>query len=1235
MAHKLDTMNLRFRNVFGRDSARSNRRTSGKPLVRAAVSVIATFSAVTTTLAVATPATAATTTWYVATTSSGAGDCSSQANACNSLATALNDAKSGDTIVVSGPVVTQVTITKSVTIDGTGGGSPGSLTGNNVGSILTVSAGATVTVDGITITGNALSQTNGAGIVNNGSLVVEDSTISDDSVTGFGYTTGLGGGIYNAGTLTVDSSTVTGNSSTLSGLGGGIYNRGTATVDDSTVDDNWGTNGGGGIYDAYGTLDVNNSTVADNTTDVPYGQGGGIAIFEGTTTVTDSTISDNTAQAGGGIYNDQSSLTMAGDILATAQGSPSGGECATATTTFTTMTDAGFNIDDDGTCGLTASTSSSDSSDIDQFLGPLQANGGPTQTVALSASTGTRNPAQAIIPASFVAPGQTIAACNQPDQRGDIRTAECDMGSYALNGSIGPKIYSAISTTFQVGTVSSFDIYTSGNTPPSVSEVGPLPSGVTLVDNGDGTATLSGNPAPGSGGSYPIVITATNGISPDSVQNFTLFVVQAPTITSSGATTFAVGVAGTFTVTATGFPGGPTLALTAGGSLPSGVTFVDNGDGTATLSGTPAPATGGSYPITITAANGISPDATQTFTLTVTQAPIITSSGSTTFATGASGSFTVTTTGYPVSLSDGAATLPLGVTFADNGNGTATLSGTPASATGGVYPFTITASNGVDPDAVQQFVLTVDQAPAITSLSSTTFTTGAPGSFTVTTTGFPEGPTLELSDGSAFLPSGVTFVDNGNGTATLSGTPGAATGGTYDFTITASNGASPDATQNFALNVHQAPQITSNSATAFMAGVSGSFTVTTYGFPEGPTLELTESGVLPRGVTFTDNGNGTATLSGAPVIGAEGVFDLTITADNGVDPNARQIFILTVYQSPSFTSHGSATFAVGRVGSFHIQTTGFPVPALHESGSLPSGVTFSANGVISGSPAAGTAGTYPLTIGASNGLTPGASQRFVLTVTAPSATNGRLASPVAGMAPLPNGSGYWLANAQGGVSAHGAAVNYGSMGGLRLAAPIVGITSTPDGGGYWLVASDGGIFAFGDAGQFGSMGGQHLNAPIVGLASTEDGKGYWEVASDGGVFSFGNAAYHGSMGRHPLNKPVVGMVADQATGGYWEVASDGGIFSFDAPFHGSTGNMVLNRPITSIAATSSGGGYWLSATDGGIFAFGDAAFHGSMGGQHLDQPVVGMAADRATGGYWEVASDGGIFSFDTPFYGSD
>ncbi len=252
----------------------------------------------------------------------------------------------------------------------------------------------------------------------------------------------------------------------------------------------------------------------------------------------------------------------------------------------------------------------------------------------------------------------------------------------------------------------------------------------------------------------------------------------------------------------------------------------------------------------------------------------------------------------------------------------------------------------------------------------------------------------------------------------------------------------------------------------------------------------------------------------------------------------------------------------------------------------------------------------------------------------PGEPNAGLAAPAVGIASLPDGKGYWVARADGAVTAHGAAHFYGSMDSAPLNAPITHVVATPDGGGYWLVGADGGIFTFGDARFYGSMGGQHLNAPIVDLAPTADGRGYWLVGSDGGVFAFGDAGYFGSMGGAHLNQPVVGMAPDDRTGGYWLVASDGGVFSFNAPFYGSTGNLTLHRPVNGMAATPDGSGYWFVASDGGIFAFGDAAFRGSAGAVNLNAPVVGMAADPASGGYWLVGADGGVFAYGAPFLGA-
>ncbi|HMH52910.1 MAG TPA: putative Ig domain-containing protein [Candidatus Acidoferrum sp.] len=570
-----------------------------------------------------------------------------------------------------------------------------------------------------------------------------------------------------------------------------------------------------------------------------------------------------------------------------------------------------------------------------------------TTTVAVDTGTG------GTLYANVYAPNGTLVLDNGTTAVGAFLAKNVDVqngstvGLESFFAQQAPAITSADATTFTVGQAGTFTVTTTGFPTPSITRGGAaLPSGVTFTDNGNGTGTLSGTPAAGTGGTYAITFTASNGVPPDAVQNFTLTIKQAPTITSANATTFTVGTAGSFTVTTAGFPA-PSISR-GGAALPSGVTFIDNGNGTGTLSGTPAAGTGGTYAITFTATNTSGSSPTQSFTLTVNQAPAITSANATTFIVGQAGSFTVTTTGFPTpSIAQGGA-LPAGVTFTNNGNGTGTLSGTPAAGSAGTYAITFTASNGVSPNAVQNFTLTVAQAPVITSANATTFTVGQLGSFTVTTTGFPP---PSIAQGGT-LPAGVTFTSNGDGTGTLSGTPAAGTGGAYAITFTATNVAGSSPTQNFTLTVNQAPAITSANTTTFTVGQPGSFTVTTTGFP---TPSIAQGGALPAGVTFTNNGNGTGTLSGTPAAGSGGVYPLTFTASNGVPPNAVQNFTLGVNAPPSAVNDGpyltDANTTFSRATSdpddlLDNDSLGFPVATLTSfgGGSLGGSVTSNAAG---------------------------------------------------------------------------------------------------------------------------------------------------------------------------------------------------------------------------------------------------------------------------------------------------
>lgn len=285
--------------------------------------------------------------------------------------------------------------------------------------------------------------------------------------------------------------------------------------------------------------------------------------------------------------------------------------------------------------------------------------------------------------------------------------------------------------------------------------------------------------------------------------------------------------------------------------------------------------------------------------------------------------------------------------------------------TGAVQP---TAPGGTENGYVGELAsLLASEAPTIASSNSTTFVMGASKLFTVITTGSPAPGVGETGS----LPSGITFNAS---SGALTGTPAEGSGGTYSITFTASNGVGSNATQSFTLTVDQPPAITSSNGTTFVVGVPGSFTVTASGFP-APSFAVT--GTLPSGVALNTS---TGVLSGTPAAGTGGQYSMVLTASNGVGSNATQNFTLSVDQPPAITSGNQTNFVVATAGSFTATATGYPASTFSESGALPSGVTLSSSGVLSGTPAAGTVGGYPITITASDGVGGNATQNFTLAV---------------------------------------------------------------------------------------------------------------------------------------------------------------------------------------------------------------------------------------------------------------
>jgi uncharacterized protein YjbI with pentapeptide repeats len=166
----------------------------------------------------------------------------------------------------------------------------------------------------------------------------------------------------------------------------------------------------------------------------------------------------------------------------------------------------------------------------------------------------------------------------------------------------------------------------------------------------------------------------------------------APSITSPASSTFYYATAGNVTIQTSGYP---TAALTESGTLPSGVFFEDNG--TASLFGTPASGSEGTYHFTITAANGTNPAASQSYVLTVDPAtPTVTVSGSPDPATNGTASVS-----YSVLVSGAGATPTGSVSVSDGKGGICTIASLGAGAgscsvTEAVGTYTVTATYSGD-----------------------------------------------------------------------------------------------------------------------------------------------------------------------------------------------------------------------------------------------------------------------------------------------------------------------------------------------------------------------------------------------------------------------------------------------------------------------------------------------------------------------------------------------------------
>ena len=385
--------------------------------------------------------------------------------------------------------------------------------------------GSTVVVDlvDVTIRNGAESLMGGGGIRNEGDLLVVDSSVTQNAVSG-----GIGGGgIDNFGGLTLMGTAVTDNSSDMAG--GGIQNdQGEVTVIESTISGNTtGVGGGigGGVNNFGGLLTVTGSAVIANSA----GDGGGIINRgSGDTALFNTTVSDNTSLFdGAGIWNEDGSLVALNNVTITGNTADSdggiagdaggvfnepGGTFALSNTILAGNVDTGgenndcsgaltslaYNLIEDVSSGCTIDGDATGNiSAQDALLAPLADNGGPTLTHApLSGSPAVDagNPAP---------PGSDVDACEVTDQRAVARpidgnsdgTATCDMGAYEAPEETTPPTPTPTPTLTPTGTATPTpaQLPETGGTPGSGADVPWLAlmvAGVALVGAGGALAAV-------------------------------------------------------------------------------------------------------------------------------------------------------------------------------------------------------------------------------------------------------------------------------------------------------------------------------------------------------------------------------------------------------------------------------------------------------------------------------------------------------------------------------------------------------------------------------------------------------------------------------------------------------------------------------------------------------------------------------------------------------------------------
>lgn len=329
---------------------------------------------------------------------------------------------------------------------------------------------------------------------------------------------------------------------------------------------------------------------------------------------------------------------------------------------------------------------------------------------------------------------------------------------------------------------------------------------------------------------------------------------------------------------------------------------------------------------------------------------------------------------------------------------------------------------------------------------------------------------------------------------------------------------------------------------------------------------------------------------------------------------------------------------------------------------LPSGLTLTSKGVLTGIPQTTTSELFVVTATDATGTTSSATLQLVVgappVITTTSVPDGDVGvadsftlSATGGTppyswgvssGPLPLGL---VLNSSGVVSGIPAAVGsttttfqlIDGVGAHVTAVIRFNVDATTSAAqGYLVATSTGAVSAFASPGLSVAQTSDDGPPQIVGLSADAAGKAYWMTTANGSVIASPATRSFGSVAKNSLVGSIVGIAAKPDGSGYWLTSSTGRVYGFgSARSLGSVARAHLSGSIVGIAADASGTGYWLASSTGRVYGFGSVRRLARVPNARLAGHVVAIASDPVAPGVWVVTNLGQVYGYGgVPTFGS-